>query len=488
MRPPVRALRRSISGIVTVFGNSLEPPLLTSLLERFATHFPIPTMARALLERSFHPDRLNAWFATVAQGQYTRKLLFSTLFELMMQVVTRQQPSVHAAYQGAREPIGVMLRAVYDKLNRLEPAIASALVEDSAEQSRPMIDALGGARAPLLSGYRVKILDGNALGGRERRLEETRGRSAAPLPGKGLAVLEPALGLITHLIAEPDAYTQERALLPQLERAIEAGDLWIADRNFCVAAWIWMLHQRGAAVLVREHQQIPIHPLEPLRPVGRSAQGALSEQRVTLTAPDGQPPLELRRLCLELDTPTRDGETRLYFLTTLPASVADAAQVAALYRERWTVETVFLQVTTELRCELETLAHPSAALFGLAMAIVAYNALAVLKAALRQVHGAETIDTEVSGYYLVNEMGRVSESLETLVEPDDWAAFHTLTIEAMAAWLLATAQHVQLRKYRKHPRGPKKPAPARTHDPNTPHVSVARVLAQRAKNKHATPT
>ena len=213
-----------------------SPPLLTPLLERFATHFPIPTMARALLERSFHPDRLNAWFATVAQGQYTRKLLFSTLFELMMQVVTRQQPSVHAAYQGAREPIVVTLRAVYDKLNGLEPAIASALVEDSAAQTRQMIDALGGVRAPLLSGYRVKILDGNALAGRQRRLEETRGRSAAPLPGKGLAVLEPALGLITHLIAEPDAYTQERALLPRLARAIEAGDLWIADRNFCVAA------------------------------------------------------------------------------------------------------------------------------------------------------------------------------------------------------------------------------------------------------------
>lgn len=488
MRSPVRALRRSIPGIVTVFDNSPEPPLLTSLLERFATHFPIPTMARALLERSFHPDRLNAWFKTVAQGQYTRKLLFSTLFELMMQVVTRQQPSVHAAYQGAREPIAVTLKAVYDKLNALEPAISAALVDDSGEQARQMIDALGGAREPLLSGYRVKILDGNALGGREHRLKETRGRTAAPLPGKGLAVLEPALGLITRLIAEPDAYTQERALLPQLERAIEAGDLWIADRNFCVASWIWALHQRGAAVLVREHQQIPIRPREPLRPVGRSAQGALSEQRVTLTAPDGQQRLELRRICLELTTPTRDGETRLYFLTTLPASVADAAQVAALYHERWMVEAAFLQVTTELRCELETLAHPSAALFGLAMAIVAYNALAVLEAALRQVHGAETIDTEVSGYYMVNEMGRVSESLETLVEPEDWAAFQTLTAETMAAWLLATAQHVQLRKYRKHPRGPKKPAPARTHDPNKPHVSVARVLAQRAKHTNAMPT
>ncbi|EGV27548.1 transposase IS4 family protein [Thiorhodococcus drewsii AZ1] len=457
--------------------------MLTSLRDRFATHFPIPTMARALLERSFHPERLNAWFKTVAQGQYNRKQLFSTLFELMMQVVTRQQPSVHAAYQGAPEPIPVSLKAVYDTLNGLEPEIASALVDDSGEQATSMITALGGSREPLVSGYRVKILDGNALGGREHRLQESRGQCAAPLPGKALAELEPALGLITHLIAEPDAYTQERALLPQLESAIEAGDLWIADRNFCVASWIWTLHQREAAVLVREHQQIPLHSLEPLRPVGRSEQGVLSEQRVTITAPDGQQRLELRRIRLELSAPTRDGETQLYVLTTLPAAVVDAAQVATLYHKRWRVEEAFLHVTTELRCELETLAYPSAALFGLAMAIVAYNALAVLKAALHQVHGAETIGTELSGYYIVNEMGRVSESLETLVEPEDWAVFQTLTTEAIAAWLLATAQHVQLRKYRKHPRGPKKPTPARTHDPANPHVSVARVLAQRQKAK-----
>jgi hypothetical protein len=163
--------------------------------------------------------------------------------------------------------------------------------------------------------------------------------------------------------------------------------------------------------------------------------------------------------------------------------VANAAQVATLYHERWSVEEAFLHVTTELRCEIEILPHPCAALFGLAMAIVAYNALAVLKAALRQVHGAETIDNDVSGYYMVNEMGRVSESLETLVELEEWAVFQTLTTEAVASWLLATAQRVQLRKYRKHPRGPKKAAPVRAHDSTKPHVSVARVLAQRQKSK-----
>jgi len=158
----------------------------------------------------------------------------------------------------------VSLKAVYDKLSGLEPKVLAALADYSAEQAGSLVGALEGARASWLADYRIKILDGNALAGREHRLAETRTQRAAPLPGKALVVFEPALEVITQLIPEMDAYTQERALLPQLERRIEAGDLWIADRNFCVASWIWTLHQRGASVLVRQHQQIPLHPLEPL--------------------------------------------------------------------------------------------------------------------------------------------------------------------------------------------------------------------------------
>ena len=81
-------------------------------------------------------------------------------------------------------------------------------------------------------------------------------------------------------------------------------------------------------------------------------------------------------------------------------------------------------------------------------------------------------------------MAHVAQSLETLVEPDDWAVFQTLTLAAMATWLIETAERVQLRKYRKHPRGPKKPPLKREHGPQRPHVSIARLLAQRKKDKN----
>lgn len=459
--------------------------LLNPILRRFAEHFPIPTMARAVLERCLNPQQLDAWFETIAEGQYTRSLLFSTVFELMMQVVSRQHNSVHAAYQAAPEPIAVSVKSVYNKLNGLEPGTSAELVRYSAEQATGLIEEVGGARPGLLGGYRVKILDGNWLEGREHRLQETRRQTAAPLPGKALLVFDPALEVITDMVPSEDAYTQERALLSEVLPRVQAGELWIADRNFCTQGFLWGLHQRGAVSLVREHEQLRFKPLEAMCLIGEIDSGRVSEQRVLIANPDGPGTLEVRRIRLELNEPTREGETELYLLSTVAAEVADACTLARLYRERWTLEKAFLHLTVQLRCEINTLAYPPAALFGLAMAVVAYNVLAVVKATLRQVYGAEAIDEGLSGYYMVNEMANVAESLETIVEPEDWAVFHTLTLAAMASWLIETAGRVQLRKYRKHPRGPKKPPVKREHDPQRPHVSVARVLAQRKKTKKA---
>lgn len=135
----------------------------------------------------------------------------------------------------------------------------------------------------------------------------------------------------------------------------------------------------------------------------------------------------------------------------------------------------------ELRCEINTLGYPRAALFGFACAAVAFNVLAVVKAALRQAHGREVVDQSVSSYYLALEMANVAESLTPVLDPQDWTVFQTLSLAVMAAGLVQTAGRVKLRKYRKHPRGLKKPPPERVHDPQRPHVAVARILAERKK-------
>lgn len=456
---------------------------LSPLLERFAERSPLPVLVRGLLERCLNPLQLDAWFERVAEAQYTRQLLFSSLFDLMGQVVLRQQPSVLAAYRAGVDDIGVSVTAVYDKLNGLEPGTSAGLVGYSAAQAGALIEALHVAPPPWLAGRRVKVLDGNTLGGREHRLQETRASSAAPLPGQALAVLDARHGLITALYPCEDAYTQERAVaMHALLPDVVPGEVWVADRNFCTRGFLEGLAARGAEALIREHDRLRFTPHEPMCACGRIVTGRVAEQRGHLGGEDTPEALVVRRIAVSLDTPTREGEDVLYLISTVPPEVADAATLASLYRERWTVEKAFLHLTQELRCEVDTLAHPPAALFAFACAALTYNVLAVVRAALCAVHGQETVE-QLSGYYMAIELGNHAESLDTILDAEDWRPLRSAPLNAFADWLRQQAARLHLRRYRKSRRGPKKPPPERRHDPKRPHVAVARILKQRQQGR-----
>ena len=64
-------------------------------------------MVRGMLERVVSADKLNALFSRVANKQYTRELMFSTVFDLMCHVVCVMRPSIHAAYTSSLEGITI---------------------------------------------------------------------------------------------------------------------------------------------------------------------------------------------------------------------------------------------------------------------------------------------------------------------------------------------------------------------------------------------
>jgi IS4 transposase len=395
--------------------------IIDALFQRFIEKAPLPVMVRALLERTFHPERLDAWFDQTADAQYTRELLFSTLFELMSQVVCGVRRSVHDAYQAA-EHIATSVGAVYRKLARVEPTTGTELVRYSARESRAVMDALEYTRPEPFPGYVVKILDGNALAGTEHRLKELRRLRAGALPGKAVVVYEPARNLMVDLFPCEDGHAQERSLLPALVETVQSGEVWVGDRNFCVTDFLVGIAQRGAYFIVREHEQVRFTPQEAMRACGRVETGTVAEQRVVLTRA-GQPTLAVRRIAVRLDRPTREGDTTLYLLTNLPPADAPATVVARVYRGRWRLETAFQILATALSSEIDTLAYPKAALFGFAVAVVTYNVLATAKAALAKVHGADTIEREFSDYYLAAELDAVTAGMAVALPAQDWQVF-----------------------------------------------------------------
>src|SRR6059036_1733505 len=73
--------------------------MLGKVFARFVEKRPISVMVRGTLERVLGAQQLDAWFARTAQKQYTRTVLFSTVYDVLSQVVFRIKPSVRAAYQ-----------------------------------------------------------------------------------------------------------------------------------------------------------------------------------------------------------------------------------------------------------------------------------------------------------------------------------------------------------------------------------------------------
>jgi pimeloyl-ACP methyl ester carboxylesterase len=214
--------------------------------------------------------------------------------------------------------------------------------------------------------------------------------------------------------------------------------------------------------------------LAPLAEQGVTATGRVAEQPIQVVGPDGQP-MGWRRMRVLLHKPTRDGDEQISRWTNLPAAVP-AETVARLYLKRWRIETAFQHLAQDLKTELKTLGYPRAALFGFCIGVVAYHILAVLKAALRQVHGATVIDTQLSGYYVTAEVSGTYRGMMIAIPPPEWQVFRHLTVPEWAEVLIALAGKVRLAKFRKHPRGPKKPRPPRQVDPKHPHQATAKLL------------
>ncbi len=452
--------------------------MLSSLFDPFVKKSPVSVMIRGLLERVLSPEKLDEWYDRTVDKQYTRNLLFSSVYDLLSQVVFNIKPSVHAAYQEKEEDIGASVVAVYDKLKRMEAQTSAELVRYSATEFSAIINELGGRREDWLPGYRIRILDGNCIESTEHRIKELREVNAGALPGKSLVVFDPALGMAIDVFPCEDGHAQERSLLKVVLQTVEAGDVWIDDRNFCVNHFLCETDDKKAFFITREHQGLAWEGVSALLPAGRTETGELAEQTIRVIDAAGEAHL-FRRIRVKLKQPTRDGETTIYILTNLPRSVANAKKIAELYRKRWTIETAFQEIEAHLHSEINTLGYPKAALFGFCVALVAYNALAMVFDALRCVHGEAKIDQEFSHYYLAHEIAEVHRGMMIAVPSEEWVIFAKLSVLQMVTLLKELAANVRLRSFRKHPRGPKKPRIKRKSDPKTPHVSTAKLLMNR---------
>jgi IS4 transposase len=333
----------------------------------------------------------------------------------------------------ACKDLPVSVQAVYDKLKRSAPALVRGLVQGSAQQLAPVWSSMRQAQAPTVRGYRLRMVDGNHLPASQKRLKPLRAFRGAALPGQSLVVYDPDLDMVVDLMPGEDGHAQERTLMPPLQAQAQPGELWIADRNFSTRNLICGWHERGAGFIVREHGVSPNpRALEAPRQAGRIATGTVFEQKVAKEDHAGQQ-VVLRRIRLELDEPTADGATVIVVLTNLPKSQCTARKIARLYRRRWDIENRFQRLASVRYSEVTSLGHPRAALLAFGVAVLAYNGLAVLQAAVRATHDLQAADIELSSYYLATEIKAQYTGMMTAVVALAWQVYDASPCGNLAA-------------------------------------------------------
>src|SRR5262249_3835997 len=148
---------------------------------------------------------------------------------------------------------------------------------------------------------------------------------------------------------------------------------------------------------------------------------------------------------------------------------------------RWTVEVAFAELTVVLRCEVETLGYPQAALFCFAVAALVANVLAVVRAAVRAEHGDQRAE-ELSIFQAAVDVSGVYRGMMVALPAPEWRCYEAMPTEEFVAWLRQAARAVDWEAgLKKSRRGPKKPPAEKPSAARNRHVSTHRLLEEHKK-------
>jgi len=140
---------------------------------------------------------------------------------------------------------------------------------------------------------------------------------------------------------------------------------------------------------------------------------------------------------------------------------------------------MFQRLESVLHSEIRSLGHPRAALLGFAVAVLAYNVLALLQRCVEQAHQEQKPPPEVSTYHLALHIRSGYEGMLIALPSEQWRSYDG-DPTGLARRLLQLARNIDPRQVATSKRGPKVATPKEYVDGAIAraHISTARVLAQ----------
>ena len=314
---------------------------------------------------------------------YSRLLGFAQLVYLVRDALIEHGGSARQSFQRAQQngTLPVAIASAYAKLGRLPIPVSMALLRQATQRLHDLLASRPAALPPSLQKRPVIVLDGKTIKHATRRLKPLRGRAGAVTGGKLLAALSLRDGLALAMQATPDADCNDLPLVPgllaQLDRAAEPV-LWVADRQYCDLRTTARCSEGPHDFLIRYSRNVAFQP-DPARPAhsGRDADGRpWREVWGWLGAPSNPRHRYVRWIRLQ-----RPGQEDLILITSLLDGQAyPAADLLAVYQQRWGIERMFQQVTEVFTLRRLIGSRPEAMIFQAAFCLLLYNLIQVVRA------------------------------------------------------------------------------------------------------------
>jgi len=313
-------------------------PLLLTSVSGLAQHIPFSAVEAALTEHHQHQVRTRLLPAALVVYFVIALSLFRAYAHREVLRCVLDGLRTLSGMSGARVPI-----ATKGPISRARTRLGSAVLATLCQQVlRPL--ATPQTRGAWFHGLRVLALDGTTLSvpdtADNRATFGLHGLSAFPLV-RLVALVEVG----THAIiraAFAACQVAERTLADRLLPALGPGMLVLEDRGFVGYAWWRQVQATGADILcrVRSNRHLPVLQvlddgsyLSVLSPPGGTAGAPIPVRVIEYTLRGVPGAAEHYRLCTSLLDPL----------------TAPAAELAALYHERWEAESVFDEAKTHLR-------------------------------------------------------------------------------------------------------------------------------------------
>jgi hypothetical protein len=341
----------------------------SKVFDRFVDKAPFAVMTR-MLTQDFMGNHLNRIFEDNRELQYDHVTSFQAVAATVADVALNFSDNFNQAYKEHKEELEVSRQSFYAKTRGVEPAVSEAIVAHSAERAIEMQDALDFGPWELLPGYRCLSVDGNVLAKSDKRLKVLRDVKGAPLPGKIVARFDLQRQVFDRAYVLLDGHSQESTCCDQIVDDLTDKDVLIADRHYCIVPFLCRIASASGFFVIRQHGRLKGVLLGKRKRIGRISSGVVYEQELKLSAAEDA--MTVRRVTVELDVPTRDGDKVIHILTNLPGDICGTV-VADLYRHRWEEETAFNVLQMTLTCEHPGVGHPQAATFLFCLSVLAFN-------------------------------------------------------------------------------------------------------------------